>query len=83
MSYDEPLVGTLSIVMSTIAVFIAVGPWDQPYELRTIQAVQQRYGKPIARGVWAAIALAAFTSGAAILSGLRPAYAEQTVAVSD
>lgn len=76
MSYDEPLVGGLSIMMSMIAAFIAVGPWDQPYGLQSIQTVQRRFGKPVARGIWAAIAIAAFGSGVAILSGMRPSYAE-------
>ncbi|WP_145171738.1 hypothetical protein [Rubripirellula lacrimiformis] len=82
MSYDEPLVGGLSVAMSMIATFIAVGPWDQPYQLRSIQAVRSRYGKPVARGVWAAIAVAAFTCGVAILSGVRPGYAEQEIGVN-
>ncbi|TWU60025.1 hypothetical protein Poly51_02990 [Rubripirellula tenax] len=79
MSYDEPLVGGLSIALSMIATFIAVGPWDQPYDLRSIRAVRARYGKPVARGVWIAIAVAAFSSGVAILGGIRPSYAEQQV----
>ncbi len=81
MSYDEPLVGGLSIMMSMVATFIAVGPWDQPYNLRSIDTVRQKFGKPVARGVWAAIAIAAFGSGVAILSGVRPSYAEQDIQV--
>lgn len=77
MSYDEPLVGFVAIALAVIAAVIAVGPWDQPYQLRSIVAIRLRYGKLVARGVWVAIAIAAFTSGIAILSGMRPSYAEQ------
>ena len=75
MSYDEPLVGSLAIVIAVAAAAIAIGPWSQPYRLRTISAVSHRFGKPAARGVWIAIAVAALTAGFAILSGVRPSYA--------
>ena len=75
MSYDEPLVGTLAILVAIIAAAIAVGPWSEPYRLRTFSAISQRYGKSVARGVWIAIAVASLTAGFAILSGLRPNYA--------
>jgi hypothetical protein len=77
MTYDEPLVGTLAILLSFVAMAIAAGPWPGPYQLRTFSAVCNRFGKPIARGVWLIIALAAFGSGLAILSGIRPGYADQ------
>lgn len=80
MNYDDAFVGVLAMVLAILAVTVAVGPWDQPYRLRTVSAVQQRYGKPVARGLWIAIAIAVFTSGFAILSGIRPSYAEQSPA---
>ena len=76
MSYDEPLVGSLAIVIAIVAAAIAVGPWSQPYRLRTFSAISQRYGKPVARGVWIAIAVASLTAGFAILTGVRPSYAD-------
>ena len=76
MSYDEPLVGSLAIVVAIVAAAIAVGPWTQPYHLRTFSAISQRYGKPVARGLWVAIAVASLTAGLAILTGLRPSYAD-------
>jgi hypothetical protein len=76
VKYDEPLVGSLAIVVALVAAAIAVGPWTQPYRLRTFSAISHRFGKPIARGVWVAIAVALLTSGFAILSGLRPSYAD-------
>ena len=75
MRYDEPLVGSLAIIIAITAMAIAVGPWSEPYRLRTISAVNRRFGKPAARGVWMAIAIAALTAGFAILSGVRPSYA--------
>ena len=76
MSYDEPFVGSLAILIAIIALAIAVGPWTQPYRLRTFSAITQRFGKPVARGVWVAIAIASLTAGFAILAGIRPSYAD-------
>lgn len=76
MSYDEPFVGSLAIIIAILAVAIAVGPWTQPYRLKTISAVSERFGKPVARGVWIAIAVASLTAGLAILTGKRPGYAD-------
>lgn len=76
MKYDEPFVGTLAIIAAAVAGVVAVGPWAEPYRLKTFAAICRRFGKPVARGVWVAIALALLSSGLAILSGLRPGYAE-------
>ncbi|WP_442506897.1 hypothetical protein SH528x_005771 [Novipirellula sp. SH528] len=76
MSYDEPLVGSLAIAFAVVSSVIAVGPWNSPYQLRSIAAVRGRFGKPAARCVWLVVAIAAFTAGMAILSGTRPSYAE-------
>jgi hypothetical protein len=76
LKYDEPLVGTIAIIVAIISAGIAVGPWTEPYRLRTFSAICRRFGKPVARGVWVAIAVALLGSGMAILSGLRPSYAD-------
>ena len=78
MSYDEQFVGTLAIVLAIISLAIAVGPWTAPYRLRTFSALTNRFGKPVARGVWVVIALASLTAGWAILAGVRPSYADPT-----
>lgn len=78
MSYDEVFVGSLAIIIAIAAAAIAVGPWEQPYRLRSIAAVGQRFGKPVARTVWVAIAVASLTAGFAILTGVRPSYAHPT-----
>ncbi|MFK8111399.1 MAG: hypothetical protein AB8B91_04335 [Rubripirellula sp.] len=76
MSYDETLVGCLAIIISIIAAAIAVGPWTEPYRLRSMATITEKFGKPVARGLWVAIAVALLTAGSAILSGLRPSYAD-------
>lgn len=78
MRYDEPLVGSIAIIIAVLALAAAVGPWSQPYRLRTFSAITQRFGKPVARGVWVAIAIASLTAGFAILAGVRPSYADPT-----
>ncbi|TWT83327.1 hypothetical protein CA13_47920 [Planctomycetes bacterium CA13] len=75
MRYDDTLVGSLAILFSIVATAIAIGPWSTPYQLRTIGAIKDRFGKSAARGVWFAVALAAFAAGITILSGARPSYA--------
>ncbi|MDA8746550.1 hypothetical protein N9N28_18170 [Rubripirellula amarantea] len=75
MNYDDALVGSIAIVLAIISFAFAIGPWQRPYELRSISAVRERFGKPIARGVWVAIALATFSAGLAIINGIRPSYA--------
>ena len=76
MSPDEVLVGSIALIFALISIAIAIGPWESPYQLRTISAVSKRFGKPAARGLWLMIALASFTAGFAILSGMRPSYAD-------
>ena len=74
MNYDEPFVAAVAIIIAIVAAAIAVGPWNQPYRLRTFSAIRQRFGKSVARGAWIAIAVAALTAGLTILTGLRPSY---------
>lgn len=75
MSYDEPLVGCVAIIMAMTAAVISAGSWDAPYQLRTIATISRRYGKTAARCLWIAIAIASFLAGLAIVSGTRPPYA--------
>ena len=75
MSHDEALIGTIAIVLAGTAFAIGIGPWSEPYRLRTFSNITQRFGKPVARGVWIAIAVASLTAGLSIISGLRPSYA--------
>jgi len=82
MPYDEPLVAAVAIGMAMIAAGIAVGPWNGPYRLRSIDAVSHRYGKTVARAVWIVVAVTMFATGLAIVSGVRPTFAVPSQDVS-
>ena len=75
MSYDDSFVGVLAIILAIASTAVSVGPWDSPYQLRTIASVKRRFGKSVARIVWLVVAVASLTAGMAILSGVRPPYA--------
>ena len=75
MRYDDMLVGSLASVLAMIAIAISLGPWKRPYQLRSVAAVESRFGKTAARGVWLVIALASLIAGVVIFAGLRPVYA--------
>ncbi len=75
MSNDEALIGSIAIILAIAAFAIALGPWTAPYQLRSFSALARRFGKPAARGLWVAIAVAALTAGLAIINGIRPSYA--------
>jgi hypothetical protein len=77
-SYDEILVGCVAITLALISLAIAIGPWDKPYQLGSVSAIHRRFGKFAARIFWVVLALASFSSGVIILSGLRPSYAVQS-----
>ncbi len=68
--------------MALIAAAIAVGPWNGPYRLRSIDVVSHRYGKPVARAVWVVVAVTMFATGLAIISGVRPTFAVPSQDVS-
>lgn len=75
MNPDEVLVGTVAVLLAIVALAIGLGPWKQPYRLRSFANLSERFGKPVARGAWLAIAIASLTAGLAILTGKRPGYA--------
>ncbi len=80
----DTFVGGLSLLFGFVAAGIAAGPWDPPYRLRSIEAIQRRFGRAAARLAWLVLALTCFASAISILSGIRPSYAapsgEPTVA---
>ena len=76
MNPDEILVGSLALVFAVVSFSIGVGPWSAPYQLRTFQAVSNRYGKTAARVVWVLISVAFLLVGVSVLLGLRPSYAD-------
>ena len=76
---DEFFVGCLALAISSVATAISIGPWTAPYQIRTFEHLQNRFGKPAARLAWLIIAVVSGASGAAILNGLRPNYAAPDV----
>jgi Mg2+/citrate symporter len=73
-SFDQPLVGSIALVIAAAACVVGFGPWEGPYQLSTFAAIDQRYGRRAARMVWIAIAAVLMTLGLAIISGWRPSY---------
>ena len=78
MRYDDVFVGAVAIILGIISLVIAFGPWQGPYQLRSVSAVGNRFGKPAARGVWILVAVVSILSGLAISNGIRPSYASPT-----
>lgn len=75
-SYNDLFVATVAIVGAALAFAVAVGPWQNPYRLRSIASVVERFGMSVARGVWIAVAIISLIAGIAIASGIRPGYAQ-------
>ncbi len=75
MRPDELLIGGLAIAFSVVAMAIAVGPGQRPYDLRNVAKIRDRFGIPMARWTWFVIGLATLATGGVILSGIRPGYA--------
>ena len=71
---DELFVGGLANLMAVLFLLFAIGPWSQPYRLRSTAAITEKYGKPFARLFWLALALALGGVGIAIVVGWRPSY---------
>jgi len=71
----EWFVGGLAIVMASVVSWNAIAFSPALYELRTVSAVQSRFGRKAACGMLLAIAACLLGTGVMILSGLRPGYA--------
>ncbi len=69
---SDVLVSSLAFLLSAIAVAIGVGPWTEPYELRTFRRLRDARGMIAARLGWVIIALIAAGCGAAIWNNVRP-----------
>ncbi|QEG02165.1 hypothetical protein Mal15_62490 [Stieleria maiorica] len=82
-SYNDLFVATVAFVGSTLAFAVAVGPWRQPYHLRSIASVVDRYGMSAARFVWIVVAIISLIAGMAIASGVRPGYAKPDPGLRD
>jgi len=71
----EWFVGGLAIAMASMVTWNAVAFSPALYDLRTVSAVQARFGRKAACGMLLAIAAFLLATGIMILSGLRPGYA--------
>ncbi|MCC9604091.1 hypothetical protein LOC67_26355 [Stieleria sp. JC731] len=83
INYNDLFVSCLAMLGSASAFAIAVGPWQEPYRLRTIARIVDRYGMTTARVVWVSIAIVSLIAGVAIASGIRPTYAQPSQEPSD
>ena len=75
-NYNDLLVSAVALIGAVAAFAVGVGRWEQPYRLRTISAVVDRFGVTAARLVWIALAIISFVAGLAIAGGVRPSYAK-------
>ncbi len=71
----EWFVGGLAIVMASLVSWNALAFSPLFYELRTVSAVQNRYGRKAACGLLLGVSLVLLGAGVMILSDIRPAYA--------
>jgi len=71
----EWLVGGLAIVMASLVSWNALAFSPFFYQLRTVSAVQNRYGRKAACGLLLGVSLLLLGAGIMILSDIRPAYA--------
>lgn len=77
MQADQAIVGTVAIGLGSMALSGVLGVWSEPFRLRTILAIEDRWGKGVARATLGIIAAGMLTTGAAILLDARPGYATQ------
>ena len=74
-NYNDWFVASVALIAAVVSFAIGVGQWQQPYRLRSIALVVERYGTTAGRLVWIAVAIVSFVAGVAIASGIRPSYA--------
>lgn len=75
-SYNDLFVASIAFAGSATAFAVGIGPWKNPYRLRSIAAIVNRYGMTAARCLWIAIAIIALVTGIAIASGVRPEFSK-------
>lgn len=75
MRVDQILVAAVAAALGCLAFLAALQLWLPPYRLRSIAAVETRWGRPAARGLLLLISLLLFALAAVIAVDLRPAYA--------
>ena len=74
-SEAEWLVGSLAIAMATLVSWNALAFSPLFYQLQTVSAVENRFGRKAACGLLLSVAVLLLGAGVMILSGTRPTYA--------
>ncbi len=77
MRADQILVAAVAAVLGTLSLLAASTGWSLPYRLRSIAAVQRKWGQPAARGLLLLIAVLLLALAVVIAMDLRPAYRSQ------
>ena len=72
---QSALVGIIAMTFAILVAGVALGPWERPFHLRTLNALDDRFGRRPARTILAAIAAILAALAVAILMDLRPSYA--------
>ena len=75
MRADQIFVGAIALAIGGMALSASLGWWHRPFRVRTIMAIQERWGEAAARTVLGCIAAGMLGSGAAILLDARPGFA--------
>lgn len=77
MRADQILVAALATILGTLSLLAAVTGWSLPFRLRSLAAVQRKWGQPAARGLLLLVGLLLFALAVVIAFDLRPAYHSQ------
>ncbi|QEG40220.1 hypothetical protein [Roseimaritima ulvae] len=77
MRADQILVAAVATSLGTLSLVAAATGWALPYRLRSLAAVQRKWGQPAARGVLLLVGLLLLALAAVIALDLRPAYHSQ------
>lgn len=75
MAFDDLLVAAISVVLAVAAWVAAWGRWQAPFHLRSVSAIDQRYGRGAARTFLFLIGLALMILAITIAFDWRPIYA--------
>lgn len=76
MQADQAIVGTVAIGIGSMALSAVLGVWSEPFRLRTILAIEDRWGKVAARATLGVVAAGMLATGSAILLDARPSFAK-------
>ncbi len=70
--WSDLLIGSIAMAFAIVVGSAAMGLIPFANQLKSIQAIRNRWGDPVARLVLILLALLMFVCGVSILAGLRP-----------